>query len=181
MFGTLYVWKAKRGDGVFAWLQRFITGVAYRHTSGGIGQLFGDSIEWHLEAYLCVTMTPLPIPTPDECRRFRLIADPTAVRDAFRRGAQFYAGKEYGFLQLPWFVYRRIGELFGINMRKKKNWVPGGQICSELWYNILESLCKAVNDQTALDQLHQWDRTNFHSGDAVNFLVSASTLCVEEI
>jgi len=42
-----------------------------------------------------------------------------------------YAGKIYGFLQIPWFAIRSILGFFGIK-GLGKNWFPSGIICSEL-------------------------------------------------
>ena len=38
----------------------------------------------------------------------------------------------YGFLAYPWFIYRRIGTFFGIDMKKHDNWFHSGIICSQL-------------------------------------------------
>lgn len=38
----------------------------------------------------------------------------------------------YGFLEFPWFVWRRICLFFGDNIKAKNNWNEGGMICSQL-------------------------------------------------
>jgi hypothetical protein len=38
----------------------------------------------------------------------------------------------YGFLQYPYFVYRRICLLFGKDVKSQNNWISQGMICSQL-------------------------------------------------
>ena len=48
-----------------------------------------------------------------------------------------FAGYKYGFTQLIWFVYRWLNDLIKRDVRKKKNWMADGVICSELVYHFL--------------------------------------------
>lgn len=45
-----------------------------------------------------------------------------------------FAGVKYGKLQLVWFPWRWLNEQFGRDIRKTKNWMTDGVICSELQY-----------------------------------------------
>jgi hypothetical protein len=38
----------------------------------------------------------------------------------------------YGFLEYPWFIWRRINLWFGKDIKSQNNWYTGGTICSEL-------------------------------------------------
>lgn len=38
----------------------------------------------------------------------------------------------YGFLQYPWFMWRRICFFFGKDIKNQNNWDKGGMICSQL-------------------------------------------------
>ena len=38
----------------------------------------------------------------------------------------------YGFLELPWFIWRSLNKLFGKDIKKNDNWSQNGTICSEL-------------------------------------------------
>lgn len=38
----------------------------------------------------------------------------------------------YGFLQYPWFMWRRLCLLFGKDIKKQNNWNQDGMICSQL-------------------------------------------------
>lgn len=51
-----------------------------------------------------------------------------------------YLGVEYGFFQLLWFPYRWLMSKFGKDIRKQKNWMSDGVICSELVYDYLTQL-----------------------------------------
>jgi hypothetical protein len=43
-----------------------------------------------------------------------------------------YAGEKYAYLQLLWYVWRWFVEIFNIDIRKKGNWFPDHNHCSEL-------------------------------------------------
>lgn len=50
-----------------------------------------------------------------------------------------YSGEVYGFLEIPWFVYRiYMKKWFGISV--KRNWSSDGIFCSELVYDYLYQL-----------------------------------------
>jgi hypothetical protein len=49
-----------------------------------------------------------------------------------------YAGKTYGFLQIPWFIWQRIANIFGFN--PGSNWFPKGVICSEVTFDYVQGL-----------------------------------------
>jgi hypothetical protein len=139
----------------------------YTHSAVGIDKVAGYSSI--LEAKLCVTVTAVQTwyNNPDmDFRQYRL----RSVYQKFDKGivSELYlrfAGNEYGFAQVLFFVYRWIGETFKINMRNKKNWFPNGTICSELLWDRIELLGKVMKDQRILDVIHQWNKDNFHSGD----------------
>jgi hypothetical protein len=38
----------------------------------------------------------------------------------------------YGFLQFPWFVWRKLNLLFGREIKQQNNWDTNGMICSQL-------------------------------------------------
>lgn len=38
----------------------------------------------------------------------------------------------YGFLQYPWFIWRRICLFFGKDIKSQNNWIREGMICSQL-------------------------------------------------
>lgn len=58
-----------------------------------------------------------------------------------------FAGVTYGKLQLIWFVYRWFNEkVLRRDVRKQKNWMADGVICSELVYHYLHNLGPIFQD-----------------------------------
>jgi hypothetical protein len=49
-----------------------------------------------------------------------------------------YSGEEYGFLQIPWFVWDSICKKIGWS--SGKNWFPSGAICSEVQVDYIQGL-----------------------------------------
>jgi len=47
----------------------------------------------------------------------------------------------YGFLEYPWFIWRRINLLFGRDIKAQNNWNTDGMICSQLCTAYLKA-CK---------------------------------------
>jgi hypothetical protein len=68
---------------------------------------------------------------------YRPKASKKAKLEAAKKCFVEFAGVSYGRLQLIWFVYRAVMErVFKKDVRKQKNWMADGVICSELvyWY-----------------------------------------------
>ena len=171
MIGHIYVWRALPGDGAFAWFQKFLTGVAYRHTSGGVGNLFGTG-EWQFEMILCGATTPLDSSNPKVCREFKINAPDNVVKSCVINCMVQNAGKTYGFLSLLNYVPRRLVELVGFNGRKVAP-IHIGNVCSSSWLeDCLVPLAHLMgwNDLTA--KIGEWNRNVFQSGDMVNLLLS---------
>lgn len=45
----------------------------------------------------------------------------------------------YGFLEYPWFVWRRLNSLFGRDIKSQNNWSTDGMICSQLCVSYLNA------------------------------------------
>lgn len=45
----------------------------------------------------------------------------------------------YGFLQYPWFMWRRLCKFFGKDIKSQNNWDHNGMICSQLCVAYLEA------------------------------------------
>jgi hypothetical protein len=52
------------------------------------------------------------------------------IDSALRQVFEEYAGMTYGFLQLPWFIWRWINSKFGRDIHKELNWFNTNIICS---------------------------------------------------
>lgn len=58
------------------------------------------------------------------------------LQRAAKESYHLMSGQMYGFLQIPWFMYRAaMKRWFGLD--RHKNWSTGGVICSELLYNYI--------------------------------------------
>lgn len=67
---------------------------------------------------------------------YEVVASDEAKKEALSKVYVEFAGTIYGFFQNIWFVYRWLAEKFGCDVKKQKNWMTDGVICSELvyWY-----------------------------------------------
>jgi hypothetical protein len=45
----------------------------------------------------------------------------------------------YGFLEFPWFIWRKINLLFGRDIKGQNNWNTSGMICSQLCVSYLKA------------------------------------------
>ena len=92
-----------------------------------------------------------------------------------------YAGNTYGFFQNLWFIYRWLMELFGKDVRKKANWFPSGDICSEMTFRFLtQRFSYALQNKnnknlesvnTALKHLYEWTENTIHPVD-IGYIIS---------
>lgn len=57
---------------------------------------------------------------------------PQATKDAALQKMLNELETSYGFLEYPWFMWRRLNKLFGRDIRAQNNWNDGGMICSQL-------------------------------------------------
>lgn len=55
-----------------------------------------------------------------------------------------FAAEEYGFLQIPWFVWDAFCHLVG--WESGKNWFPNGAICSEILVYFLQNINEHYNN-----------------------------------
>lgn len=50
-----------------------------------------------------------------------------------------YLETGYGFLEYPWFMWRKLNLLFGKDIKSQNNWNTDGMICSQLCVSYLKS------------------------------------------
>ena len=55
------------------------------------------------------------------------------------------SGDLYGFLQLPWFIWRWLCTKIGFDIKNEKNWSASGTICSKLVWTYLISLPPVIS------------------------------------
>jgi hypothetical protein len=127
-----------RRDGVYSRGVRFVTGY-YTHCFVGIPEIFGEPalIEADYKVQVVSFRTEYVEKTCDDFELWRpLCANDEDIYNATKEIYYKYAGKTYGFMQIPWFMWQRLCKLIGIN--PGRNWFPAGVICSELAQGYLE-------------------------------------------
>lgn len=161
--GDIIVFNSKNG-GWFSKAQRFFTRMPYTHTAVVIGDINGQSAI--LEAKTLVVVSPWKNTQYDQSMSYWVFRpsatfNPAPLLDLWAR----YAGEEYGFGQLLWFVYRYVMESwpFRTDVRRQKNWFPYGDICSELVFNWIGWLSLGSADLAAIKE--EWTENTCHSGD----------------
>ena len=166
--------KGKSGS-LFSTLQRFFTRMPYTHC-----QLVVDPVENIIsvfEAEQLVLINPAQrtfqeIDTEIEVWHPLFITDKTQLTAIFKDLYDNYSGISYGFLQITFFVYRWINEVFKHNVNNKPNPFQNGVICSELIYYYL---CSFVNSELS-NKLSEWNANTVHAGDIHNILTSLPSL-----
>jgi hypothetical protein len=169
MLGDFYVFNVRPGNW-FSKAQRFFTRRPFTHVAVGAGKLGGvDSV---LSADLVVTVCPLFYWSSKDTYCFAMTAFTKAqIATAYARTYTRFSGTKYGFMQILWFVWRYIGETFGVDMRKKPNFFPNAVICSELGWWALYYLAEQAGKQDIIDKLNEWNSNSFHSADMYDVLV----------
>ncbi len=69
---------------------------------------------------------------------FRPIAEQNLKYLAAQKTFYKYSGVDYGFLSIPWFLWRALCSKVGIKV--KRNWSSSGCFCSELVYDYIHNL-----------------------------------------
>jgi hypothetical protein len=126
-----------------------------------------------LEAYLCTTIDPFSQHTKDtKYWVFEPIGFTDAqIEEALNETYLKYAASDYGFMEIPWFIYRFYVEaILHKDIRKQHNWFPGGNICSQLAWNYLYALGKYKPGLRI--HLDEWRSTTFHSSDSYTIVTS---------
>lgn len=161
--GDIVVFNATKG-GWFSAAQRFFTRMPYTHTGIIIGDVNDESAL--LEAKMSVSVTPWKPFTTDPTLQYwvfrpAMSVNPQALSDLWHR----YAGHDYGYFQILWFVYRWIMESwpFRADVRGQHNWFPTGDICSEVTYNWIQWL--SMQDPLLDALVMEWNENTCHSGD----------------
>lgn len=120
--GNIVVVNSTKG-GFLSWAIRWITGCPYTHCAIGAGDVVG--IPSIYEAQILISIGPETHITEDltsEYEEYEVIGmSQDQLLPLVSYLYDLYAEHQYGFLQLPWYIYRRAGELLGYDMRAKVN------------------------------------------------------------
>jgi len=176
--GQIIVFNALKG-GMFSAGQRVFTGLPYTHTAILVNAPYpAIDIDSYFGADLTVSTQPLDKALSDPTYLYQMYKPigwtDEQIRIAFTEVYKRYAGEEYGFLQIAWFIYRGVAERwpFHADVRKGHNWFPNHPICSEVgWWYFYQLAIQRLNDAKKLiDRLNEWRPDTFHSGDAARTL-----------
>lgn len=139
--GDICLINATKG-GFYSKAIRFFTGGQWTHSATGFFFDRDRNVERILEANLLVQVSDAS-PTFDNpdilYRVYRIVnVNAEAMAAAVEELYDQSNGEMYGVFGIPWHIYRRGAELLGFDMRRARNFFPGGKICSQLVFKILE-------------------------------------------
>jgi hypothetical protein len=131
-YGHIVITNTKKG-----WVQaaiRYFTGSKFSHSLFTIPQVVGKQMGVEAAAVgveaLCFD-THYRFNPNVAYKIFRFRADPAKKDVAIGRALESLQDG-YGYLELPWFIWRWLNAKFGRDIRKQNNWYEGGKICSEI-------------------------------------------------
>ena len=163
--------------GLFSWLQRVVTGYKATHSFIILSNSKPQSKspawtkkQWMLDARLSITLDDWEKVKANKDHEYWLfsIELPQKIVDEIETWAlSEFMGKTYGFLGLPWFLWRRINEWFKRDIRNKPRCFTSGEgtICSEMNWKILDRVSMHGMTHYIYDVIKPWLPDNFHSGD----------------
>lgn len=132
-------------------------------------------MDWVYEASLSLSANPVNLISPN-IEVWRCSLD---LQEALKKIIPRVAGKPYAFLQILYFVRRKIYEsipflwfirskVSGVKkVTKLNNWFPRSQICTEFWYDVLKeaSYTEAPNLYNYLND--NFDGNNLYVSDVL--------------
>ena len=153
--------------------QRFFTKKPYTHTALVFGEVKGFQSVISSDEVVAV----LPVRnyfaeegTDIEIWRFK-DNHSELIEDLLTKLYTGYADMSYGYLQIPWFIYRWFMEsVFQKDVRKQKNWSTSGVVCSELIYVYLECFIQFYPELK--EKLDEWNQDTVSSGDMADIIHS---------
>ena len=96
------------------------------------------------EASLKIQKVPMTNYTSDPNQYFELWRIANVPQDQIDKAVLQlyldYAGKDYGYLELPWFIWRKLNALVGRDIRSQANWSSVGTFCSQLAFDLMDGI-----------------------------------------
>jgi len=164
--------------GFFSWLQRVVTGHKATHSFIILSNSTSKSLspkwtkkQWMLDARLSITLDDWEKVKANKDHEYWLFSIQLSQEhlDNIETWAlDTFINKTYGILGLPWFLWRRINELVGRDIRSKPRFftfVTKGTVCSEMNWYILDRVSMLTMLHYIHDMIKPWLPDNFHSGD----------------
>ena len=172
--GKIILWK--NGTGIYAKLQEWFSGYPYSHVAVYLGKLLDK--DWVYEASLSLSANPVNLDNPNiEIWQCELDLEP-----ALKKIIPTVAGRSYAFLQILYFLRRKIYEsipfLWWIRKRfssvnkvtRLNNWFPRSQDCTEFWHDVVKeaSLIQALDLYYYLNE--NFDGNNLYVSDVLKIM-----------
>jgi len=164
--------NAKKG-GFFSWMQRFITGVDATHSEPILhGELSKRVVG--LSADKRCTLESIQDLIDNTEIDVWIYEIPTSLTYKEICEIEWDFTKEnltkrYGYLQILYFIPRRLAELVGWDIRRWRNPFPTGRLCSEICGKFFLRI-KDILNIAFLEELKEWRMNNIHSGDILNLM-----------
>jgi len=156
--------NAKKG-GFFSWLQRFVTGIDITHSEPILHKDFYGQVGLSAEHSCTVEWIEDLINNPDiDVWVYEIDIGNLDGKVIEKFLVRKFINKRYGYLQILYFIPRRILEIVGIDSRRWWNPFKAGILCSEICYYLFELVSTKLPEEF-INELHKWKIDNFHSGD----------------
>jgi hypothetical protein len=168
----IILWKNTKG--LYSKLQKWFSGYPYSHTAIYLGRLLDE--DWVYEAGFSLSANPVDLRSPNieiwHCNLY--------LEDSLKKVIKKVNGKPYAFLQILYFVRRKLYEEIPLlwkiiqklhpnvkHIGKLNNWFPRSQICTEFWYDVMKgaSYTEAHNLYKYLDDT--FDGNNLYVSDVL--------------
>jgi hypothetical protein len=184
MVGDVYCVNSK-GKGwiknFYSYAQRFVTGMPYTHCAIEVEKELGVSSVFEADALVLVD--PANRITADPNRDYEIYSivgvDQKKIDEILAVLYDKYCGTTYGFLQILWFLYRRFMEVvFKKDVRKQRNPLSKGIICSELLWDYLSMLGEFIPELKA--KISEWNCNTIHAGDVAMICKTLSCFVLEK-
>jgi hypothetical protein len=168
--------------GWFSWLQRFVTGHKATHSFVIFSRPWLERVRL-LDARYSVTLDAWEDIEKNPNHEYWLfsIEIPKKALDLIEKTLdKLYMGQTYGVIGLPWFIWRRLNELVGRDIRKKDRWfnfMKEGVWCSEMNWQTLDMVASISDEYKFIKEvIDEWLPDNFHSGDNKEILYTLASL-----
>ena len=170
----ILLWK--NTTGLYAKLQKWFSGYPYSHVAIYLGRLLDK--DWIYEAGISLSANPVDLRNPNiEIWHCNL-----DLTDSLKDVINKVNGREYAFLQILYFVRRKIYEsvpflwfirskVSGVkHITKLNNWFPRSLICTEFWYDVMKgaSYREAKDLYDYLDT--RFDGNNLYTSDVLRIM-----------
>ena len=149
---------------IYSKLQRWVTGEKATHSFTFLPDYMFKQIILDARASVTLDFYSALLGNKDiELWIFKIPLTATQTAIIQQKIFEQFIGKSYGKLQIIWFAWRAINEIFHNDIRLHKNWFPNGTVCSEINWWTLKYASEYI--PKIWDYIKYWNPDTFHSGD----------------